>query len=147
MRLGNAEPLRIIHCTMHVLTMDQVTACMHVSGAGWIIEATRRWRARMYANPAENPVTDRMPRHCRAGAVRGIAVAPSGDVAVSCSTDCSVRLFRLPFAPFASPGPVEHEASAVLEFQGRSAFRAIDHHWTRNTFGTAGAQVLLPSHA
>lgn len=77
-----------------------------------------------------------------AGPVKGIAVAPSGEVAVSCSTDCSVRLFRLPFAPFATPGPVEDEASAVLEFQGRNAFRGIDHHWTRNTFGTAGAQVL-----
>ena len=69
-------------------------------------------------------------------------MAPSGEVAVSCSTDCSVRLFRLPFAPFATPGPVEDEAAAVLEFQGRNAFRGIDHHWTRNTFGTAGAQVL-----
>ena len=76
-----------------------------------------------------------------AGPVKGIAVAPSGEVAVSCSTDCSVRLFRLPFAPFATPGPVEDEVSAVLEFQGRNAFRGIDHHWTRNTFGTAGAQV------
>jgi hypothetical protein len=76
-----------------------------------------------------------------AGAVRGIAVAPSGEAAVSCSVDCSVRLFRLPFAPFASPGPVEDEAGAVLEFQGKHAFRAIDHHWTRDTFGTAGAQV------
>ena len=74
--------------------------------------------------------------------MRGIAAAPSGDVLVSCSTDASVRLFRLPFAPFASPGPVEDEAGAVLEFQGKSAFRAIDHHWTRNTFGTAGAQVV-----
>jgi WD repeat and SOF domain-containing protein 1 len=75
------------------------------------------------------------------GAVKGISIAPSGDVAVSCSTDCSVRLFRLPFAPFMSAGPVEDEASATLEFQGKHAFRGIDHHWTRNTFATAGQQV------
>ncbi|EIE25085.1 WD40 repeat-like protein [Coccomyxa subellipsoidea C-169] len=80
------------------------------------------------------------------GAVKGISIAPSGDVAVSCSTDCSVRLFRLPFAPFMSAGPVEDEASATLEFLGKHAFRGIDHHWTRNTFATAGQQVDVWDH-
>lgn len=77
------------------------------------------------------------------GAVKGISIAPSGDVAVSCSTDCSVRLFRLPFAPFMAAGPVEDEAVATLEFQGKHAFRGIDHHWTRTSFATAGQQVTL----
>ena len=63
-----------------------------------------------------------------------------GDAVVSCSTDCSVRLFRLPFAPFA-PGPVADAAGAVLEFQGRHAFRGVDHHWTAAKFATASAQV------
>lgn len=76
-----------------------------------------------------------------AGPVRGISIAPSGDVAVSCSTDCSVRLFRLPFAPFEIAGDVADEASAVMEFQGKHAFRGIDHHWSQNKFATAGAQA------
>ena len=67
-------------------------------------------------------------------------MTPDGDAVVSCSTDCSVRLFRLPFAPFA-PGPVQDSAGAVLEFQGRHAFRGVDHHWTASKFATAGAQV------
>ena len=76
-----------------------------------------------------------------AGPVRGISIGPSGDVAVSCSTDCSVRLFRLPFAPFEGAGDVADEAGAVLEFQGKHAFRGIDHHWSQSKFATAGAQV------
>ena len=80
-----------------------------------------------------------------AGPVRGISIAPSGDVAVSCSTDCSVRLFRLPFAPFEVAGDVADEASAVMEFQGKHAFRGIDHHWSQDKFATAGAQVRLPA--
>ena len=76
-----------------------------------------------------------------AGPVRGISIGPSGDVAVSCSTDCSVRLFRLPFAPFEGAGDVADEAGAVLEFQGKHAFRGIDHHWAQSKFATAGAQV------
>ena len=75
------------------------------------------------------------------GPVRGISIAPSGDVAVSCSTDCSVCLFRLPFAPFEIAGDVADEASAVMEFQGKHAFRGIDHHWSQNKFATAGAQA------
>ena len=76
--------------------------------------------------------------------MRGVSIAPSGDVAVSCSTDCSVRLFRLPFAPFEAAGDVADEAGAVVEFQGKHAFRGIDHHWSQNRFATAGAQVQLP---
>ncbi|KAK9838515.1 hypothetical protein WJX81_004545 [Elliptochloris bilobata] len=79
------------------------------------------------------------------GPVKGLAVTPDGDAVVSCSTDCSVRLFRLPFAPFA-PGPVQDAAGAVLEFQGRHAFRGVDHHWTASKFATAGAQVDVWDH-
>ncbi|CAK0783726.1 hypothetical protein CVIRNUC_006925 [Coccomyxa viridis] len=80
------------------------------------------------------------------GPVRGISIGPSGDVAVSCSTDCSVRLFRLPFAPFEGAGDVADEAGAVLEFQGKHAFRGIDHHWSQSKFATAGAQVDIWDH-
>lgn len=101
----------------------------------------------MHARKSYIHETPSQPQHFaqHAGPVRGISIAPSGDVAVSCSTDCSVRLFRLPFAPFEAAGDVADEASAVMEFQGKHAFRAIDHHWSQDKFATAGAQVRLPA--
>lgn len=56
-----------------------------------------------------------------------------------------VRLWKVPFAPL-EPGPVECSEEAVLQFQGRNAFRAIDHHWRENLFATAGAAVEVWSH-
>jgi len=54
--------------------------------------------------------------------VKGVAVAPSGDAAVSCSTDATVRLWKLPYAPFHA-GSVEETDQAVLQFQGAHGFR------------------------
>lgn len=54
-------------------------------------------------------------------AVQGAAIAPSGTVAVSCSTDATVRLWRLPYAPFMG-GTVEESEEAVLQFQGPHGF-------------------------
>lgn len=56
-----------------------------------------------------------------------------------------VRLWKVPFAPL-EPGPVECAEQAVLQFQGRHAFRAIDHHWKDTLFATAGAAVEVWSH-
>jgi WD repeat and SOF domain-containing protein 1 len=56
-----------------------------------------------------------------------------------------VRLWKVPFAPL-EPGPVEAEDAAVFEFQGRNAFRGIDHHWRENMFATAGAVVEVWTH-
>ena len=55
-------------------------------------------------------------------AVRGVSVTRNGDAAVSCSTDCTVRLWRVPYAPFES-GSVEAEDRAVLQFHGNAAFK------------------------
>jgi WD40 repeat protein len=68
---------------------------------------------------------DRAAALCVAGhtaAVKGVAIAPSGDLAVSCSTDATVRLWRLPYAPFHA-GDVEQADQAVLQFQGAHGFR------------------------
>lgn len=54
--------------------------------------------------------------------MKGVAIAPSGDLAVSCSTDATVRLWRLPYAPFHA-GDVEQADQAVLQFQGAHGFR------------------------
>jgi len=74
------------------------------------------------------------------GAVRGISLTPDGEAAVSASTDCTVKLWKVPFAPF-DGSPVLEDSSPVLEFSGKHAFLGVDHHWQRLQFATAGAAV------
>ena len=71
-----------------------------------------------------------------------MAVTPNGDACVTCSTDKSARLFKVPFAPLEA-GPVERDVSAVLEFHGKFGFRALDHHVRDTKFATAGEKVRL----
>ena len=63
---------------------------------------------------------------------------------VTCSTDRSARLYKVPFAPLEA-GPVERDVSAVLEFHGKHGFRALDHHWQSDIFATAGNKVCSHS--
>lgn len=79
------------------------------------------------------------------GAVRGLSVTLSGDALVSCSTDCTVKLWKVPFAPLET-GPVQEDERPVLEFSGKNAFLGIDHHWDRQQFATAGAAVDIWDH-
>ncbi|EFN52020.1 hypothetical protein CHLNCDRAFT_139585 [Chlorella variabilis] len=78
-------------------------------------------------------------------AIKGISVTPDGEAAVSCSTDCTVKLWKVPFAPF-DGGPLQEDSQPVLEFSGRHAFRSVDHHWGRAQFATAGAAVEVWDH-
>jgi WD repeat and SOF domain-containing protein 1 len=78
-------------------------------------------------------------------AVRGIAFAPDGETCVSCSTDATIKLWKVPYAPFEA-APVESEEKAVMAFEGKHAFRGIDHHWQRNTFVTSSAVVEVWDH-
>ena len=50
------------------------------------------------------------------GAVRGLSFAPDGETVVSCGADCTVKLWKVPYAPLEA-GQVEAEQQAVLEFQ------------------------------
>ena len=78
-------------------------------------------------------------------AIRGLSFAPDGETAVSCSSDCTVKLWKVPHAPF-EVGTVETVSRPVMEYQGANAFRSIDHHWSRSSFATAGAQVDVWDH-
>lgn len=78
-------------------------------------------------------------------AVRGVAYSPDGASCVSCSTDATVKLWRVPYAPIEA-GNVAIDVSPTLEFQGKGAFRGIDHHWGRNSFATCGAAVDIWDH-
>lgn len=77
--------------------------------------------------------------------VKGVSVTQDGDACVSCSTDCTVKLWKLPFAP-GEAGPLLQSDRPVFEFRGKGAFRGIDHHWGRNSFATAGPQVDIWDH-
>lgn len=91
--------------------------------------------------PIQSPGRVSFAGHCfSAGKITGLAVTPSGDACVSSSLDGSARLFKVPFAPLEA-GPVEKEATAVLEFQGKFGFRGLDHHWRDDTFVTVGERV------
>ncbi|MEW5309648.1 MAG: hypothetical protein WDW38_001521 [Sanguina aurantia] len=68
-------------------------------------------------------------------AVRGISFATDGQSCVSCSTDTTVKLWKVPYAPFES-GNVQRDQQPVFEFHGKSPFRGIDHHWCRTMFAT-----------
>lgn len=60
--------------------------------------------------------------------------------------DSTVKLWKVPYAPFES-GDVCAEERAVYEFEGKAAFRAIDHHWSSRTFATASAAVDIWDHS
>lgn len=79
------------------------------------------------------------------GAVTGVAVAPSGDIAVTGGADATIRMWRVPFAPFAG-GPVERDASPVLQWAPKGGIRSLDHHWSRDQFVSAGAGVSVWDH-
>jgi DDB1- and CUL4-associated factor 13 len=74
-----------------------------------------------------------------------VSFAPSGDVCVTAGTDATARLYRIPFAPFHA-GEVVRDEEATMDFHGKFAFSGVDHHWVRNVFATAGAQVRFPPH-
>jgi WD repeat and SOF domain-containing protein 1 len=80
------------------------------------------------------------------GAVRGISFAADGEACVSASTDATVKLWKVPYAPFEA-GEVQEDAEAVFEFSGKHAFRGVDHHWGRTLFATAGAAVDIWDHS
>ncbi len=79
-------------------------------------------------------------------AVKGISFAPDGETVVSASTDATVKLWKVPYAPFEA-GDVQEDAEPVFEFSGKNAFRGIDHHWQRTQFATAGAVVDIWDHS
>ena len=84
-----------------------------------------------------------MVGHTRA--VQGLAVSRDGSLAVSCSDDCTARLWRLPVAhKVGSRGGATEEA--LMEYRAKAGLRGVDHHWQKDLFATAGAGVSLWSH-
>ena len=70
-----------------------------------------------------------MVGHTRA--VQGLAVSRDGSLAVSCSDDCTARLWRLPVAhKVGSQGGATEEA--LMEYRAKAGLRGVDHHWQKD---------------
>ncbi|GMH38452.1 hypothetical protein BSKO_06336 [Bryopsis sp. KO-2023] len=79
------------------------------------------------------------------GTATGVAVTEDGEGCISCSSDCTVKLWKVPAAPFEG-GPLVQDSTPVLEFQGSHAYKGCDHHWDKKMFATCGAGVSIWSH-
>lgn len=129
-----------------------VASFMHDDGVNCLSRNPKRLNS-LLSGSADGDVRiwDVAARRClrkligHSGAIRGITVTPDGNFAISAGTDCSVKMWRVPTAPFVS-GLVQEDDSPVMEFEGRHAFLGVDHHRTRNQFVTAGADVQLWDH-
>ncbi|XP_024384758.1 uncharacterized protein [Physcomitrium patens] len=81
------------------------------------------------------------------GAVRGLAISSDGDHLVSCGDDCTVRLWEVPSAfTGESTGDEIDIIEPVATYQGKNAFRTVDHRWDSQVFATGGAQVDVWDH-
>lgn len=77
--------------------------------------------------------------------VKGIAVTPDGEGCVSCSMDCSIKLWKIPVAPF-EEGEMVDDCPAVMEFPGTESYRCLDHHWQKQRFATGASVVQIWDH-
>ncbi|KAI3669106.1 hypothetical protein L6452_40329 [Arctium lappa] len=81
------------------------------------------------------------------GAVRGLTVSTDGRVLVSCGSDCTVRLWRVPLASgIESIDSSDSADKSLASYVWKNAFWAVDHQWEGNHFATAGAQVDIWDH-
>lgn len=77
--------------------------------------------------------------------VRGIGVTPDGEACVSCSMDCSIKLWKIPVAPF-EEGETLKDSPPLITFPGTEAYRCLDHHWQKRRFVTGASAVELWDH-
>jgi DDB1- and CUL4-associated factor 13 len=82
----------------------------------------------------------RMLGHTRE--VKGLAVAPNGEVAVSSSADCTVKLWKVPAPTFEQSG-IQQDTQPVVDLVGQSAFLGVDYHHQDDRFATCGDAVQI----
>eukprot|EP00747_Dinoflagellata_sp_TGD_P142543 gnl/TRDRNA2_/TRDRNA2_176257_c1_seq3.p1 gnl/TRDRNA2_/TRDRNA2_176257_c1~~gnl/TRDRNA2_/TRDRNA2_176257_c1_seq3.p1 ORF type:complete len:384 (-),score=-39.64 gnl/TRDRNA2_/TRDRNA2_176257_c1_seq3:382-1533(-) len=74
--------------------------------------------------------------------VRGVSVSYNGTSCVSCSDDCTIRLWKIgPTSLELGPMPVNQKP--FLEFIGREPYHDIDCHPTEPLFVTVGSKINL----
>jgi len=136
-----------------VFSRPFVAALTHEDGVCCLAKNKRRVNSLLAGSAdGEIKVWDVALRRClrrlvgHRAAVNGVAVTHDGEGAVSCSSDCTVRLWKVPYAPFEG-GVVEADEDPVAEFRGKGAFTKVDHHWRDARFVTAGRVVEVWDHA
>nr|XP_010927609.1 DDB1- and CUL4-associated factor 13 [Elaeis guineensis] len=81
------------------------------------------------------------------GAVRGLTASTDGDVLISCGTDCTVRLWKVPVLKMMDfSDSMEDVSKPLAVYVWKHSFWAVDHQWDGNLFATAGAQVDIWDH-
>ncbi|KAG9444093.1 hypothetical protein H6P81_015433 [Aristolochia fimbriata] len=81
------------------------------------------------------------------GAVRGLTASTDGRTLVSCGSDCTVRLWRVPLPNGLDSVESSSSSSKLLAaYVWKNAFLAADHQWEGDLFATAGAQVDIWDH-
>ncbi|XP_042441883.1 DDB1- and CUL4-associated factor 13 [Zingiber officinale] len=91
---------------------------------------------------ATRKTVNQFPGH--QGAVRGLTTSTDGDRLLSCGTDCTVRLWKVPVLEMTDPNESNEDCSKPLAvYVWKHAFWAIDHQWDGNLFATAGTQVEI----
>mmetsp|Transcript_3237 Transcript_3237/g.5510 ORF Transcript_3237/g.5510 Transcript_3237/m.5510 type:complete len:455 (-) Transcript_3237:297-1661(-) len=83
------------------------------------------------------------------GSVSGISVATHGDACVSCGNDATVKLWRLQSTQYGEASAARDgiaDQQAVETYEGKSAFRGVDHHYKKDVFVTASSTVEVWDH-
>jgi len=74
--------------------------------------------------------------------VRGVSVSYNGTSCVSCSDDCTIRLWKIDPISF-ELGSMPVNQKPFLEFIGREPYHDIDCHPTEPLFVTVGSKINL----
>ncbi|CAL5205873.1 unnamed protein product [Lathyrus oleraceus] len=93
---------------------------------------------------AAGRTTYRFPGH--RGAVRGVTASTDGRILVSCGTDSTVRLWKIPVSSFMESDFSIKTVEPASVYAWKNAFCAADHQWDGEHFATGGAQVDIWNH-
>ncbi|XP_073117909.1 uncharacterized protein [Elaeis guineensis] len=147
--LSNAAKLDKIFARPFIGAMDghiDAVSCMaknpnHLKG---IFSASMDGDIRLW-DIATRKTVRQFPGH--QGAVRGLTASTDGDVLISCGTDCTVRLWKVPVLKMMDfSDSMEDVSKPLAVYVWKHSFWAVDHQWDGNLFATAGAQVDIWDH-
>lgn len=85
----------------------------------------------------------RFPGH--SSVVKGLSITPDGDGCVSCSIDGTLKLWKIPIAPFEERETLS-DVPLFAEFTGTESYRCLDHHWHKRQFLTGSSVVEVWDH-
>lgn len=148
-RAVNAAKLEKIFARPFIGAMDghiDAVSCMakNPNHLKWIFSGSMDGDIRLWDIASRRTVCQ-FPGH--KGAVRGLTGSTDGQTLISCGTDCTVRLWKVPLASAIDlEESFDYSTKMLAEYGGKNAFWAVDHQWDGPLFATAGAQVDIWDH-